>query len=277
MNTSKNGSEDVEQFIRYLYEYEEDRPIRNVGFVKVERNEIHTTVHIHGKGLHLEQAMALKLYLVYPREIPIWICQGEVQNGNPTINYRLTYTEEDTGEAKYYLGIGGILMESEDERRYVAWWSDEPLSLGTRMIWGSEPENADDQEEEEPPSTVTAVEMQTQEEIDTYIPPSRPAIRKIQRQEIALLPRCEWRVANNSFLLHGYYNYHYLILLEEGETLWLGVPGIYHKREAKAAEAFGFGRFVRGEMEDTDETEIFGYWCRRVRQGRLPKGGESPC
>ena len=35
MNTS-NGSENVEQFIRYLYEYESDRPIRNVGFVKVE-------------------------------------------------------------------------------------------------------------------------------------------------------------------------------------------------------------------------------------------------
>lgn len=250
----------MEQFIRYLYEYEEDRPIRNVGFVKVERNEVHTTVHIHGKGLHLEKEADLKLYLVYPEATPVWICQGEVQNGNPTINYRLTYTAEDTGEANYYPGIGGILMESEDARRYVAWWSEEPLSLGTRIIWDSEQESAD-----------------FQEEIDTYIPPSRLAIRKIQRQEIALLPRCEWRVANNSFLLHGYYNYHYLVLLEEGEALWLGVPGIYHKREAKAAEAFGFGRFVRADAEDTDETEIFGYWCRRVRQGRLPKGGGSPC
>lgn len=278
----------MEQFIRYLYEYEEDRPIRNVGFVKVERNEIHTTVHIHGKGLHLEQETALKLYLVYPKDPPIWICQGEVQNGNPTINYRLTYTAEDTGEARYYPDIGGILMESEDERRYAAWWSEESLSFGTREIWGTEPESADDEDAEkseiselgkEAPGDVTLTEAQAQEqeEIDTYIPPSRPAIRKIQRQEIAMLPRCEWRVANNSFLLHGYYNYHYLILMEEGETLWLGVPGIYHKREAKAAEAFGFGRFVRGDAEDTDETELFGYWCRRVRQGRMPKGGENPC
>ena len=55
-----------------------------------------------------------------------------------------------------------------------------------------------------------------------------------------MLPRCEWRVANNSFLLHGYYNYHYLILLEEENQMWLGVPGIYHRKEAKAAEVFGF-------------------------------------
>ena len=52
MNTL-NGSENVEQFIRYLYEYESDRPIRNVGFVKVETADDCTTIHIHGKGLQV--------------------------------------------------------------------------------------------------------------------------------------------------------------------------------------------------------------------------------
>jgi hypothetical protein len=89
-----------------------------------------------------------------------------------------------------------------------------------------------------------------------------------------MLPRCEWRLANNSFLLHGCYNYHHLVLIDDGEDLWLGVPGIYHQKEAKAAAAFGFADFVRieeGELElsadEREDTEAFGYWCRKVHRG----------
>jgi hypothetical protein len=51
-----------------------------------------------------------------------------------------------------------------------------------------------------------------------------------------------------------------LIFLEDEEGLWLGVPGIYHEKEEKAAEAFGFPRYLEGEEED------FGYWCRKVKK-----------
>ena len=67
---------------------------------------------------------------------------------------------------------------------------------------------------------------------------------KIQRGEISILPRCEWKLANNNFLLHGYYNYRHLVLIDEGNQLKLGVPGIYHEREARAAATFGFPEFI---------------------------------
>ena len=54
---------------------------------------------------------------------------------------------------------------------------------------------------------------------------------KIQRNDLAVLPRCEWKWANNSFLLHGYYNYHHLAFIDDGEKFRLGVPGIYHPQE----------------------------------------------
>lgn len=95
---------------------------------------------------------------------------------------------------------------------------------------------------------------------------------KIQRQEMVNLPRCEWKLSNNSFLLHGYYNYHHLVLIEENGHLWLGVPGIYHAKEAKAAEAFGFPQFIKADKLDVDlcddeknDKEEFGYWCRHIR------------
>ena len=97
---------------------------------------------------------------------------------------------------------------------------------------------------------------------------------KIQRGEIARLPRCEWRLANNNFLLHGYYNYRYLVLLDDGNVLKLGVPGLYHKKEARAAANLGFpefidvketGLFAAPDEEDSEE-QRFGFWCRQVRR-----------
>ena len=51
---------------------------------------------------------------------------------------------------------------------------------------------------------------------------------------------------NNQFLLHGYYNYKYLILGKkqmDSKEYWLGVPGIYHEREKMAARMYGFEKF----------------------------------
>lgn len=76
------------------------------------------------------------------------------------------------------------------------------------------------------------------------------------------------RLVNNSFLLHGYYNYRHLILgrypEEEGEEgFYLGVPGVCYEREKMAAEMFGFEAF-EGKREPAAEGD-FGYYMKRVR------------
>ena len=101
----------------------------------------------------------------------------------------------------------------------------------------------------------------------------RRQIMKFQRGEISILPRCEWKLANNNFLLHGYYNYRHLVLIDEGNQLKLGVPGIYHEREARAAATFGFPEFIAEAdvnvtlaPQERNENQQFGYWCRQVRR-----------
>lgn len=108
---------------------------------------------------------------------------------------------------------------------------------------------------------------------DTDLQNFRRQIMKIQRGEISILPRCEWKLANNNFLLHGYYNYRHLVLIDEGNQLKLGVPGIYHEREARAAATFGFPEFIAEadvnvtlEPQERNENQQFGYWCRQVRR-----------
>lgn len=86
----------------------------------------------------------------------------------------------------------------------------------------------------------------------------------IKPQDIGLLPRENWVYGNNSFLLHGYYNYRYLILArlrksgERGRYI-LGVPGHYGNNEKYMAAMFGFDRFVRSTRQPPRDSR-FGYW-----------------
>ncbi|MCI8885921.1 MAG: hypothetical protein HFG87_08080 [Dorea sp.] len=439
----------MKRFIRYLYEYQQGKRLRNVGFVKAEQGEDDCTLHIHGKGLHMKGERQLALYLFYEDNGECTgIYQGTVDNVNPAINYRLYYTKEDVIVPEHFRMINGIILESETGRRYAAVWNDSPVDVGHMRVQGPEdvPRTADKNTPPEdmpegiaaggrmteppegmmpegitsegitsgrrmtepsegmmpeeailgagmskppeeimsegtvsggrmteppegitsegitsgrrmtgPPEGITSGRRMTEpsegmmpeglvssermteplaeampeeivpeeeyfpeedglaeepyigetEQTDTVqrmdtlqgvnavrgenpLPLENPSqddcgeqtsakgrfqCTKIQRNDLARLPRCEWKWANNSFLLHGYYNYHHLALINDGEKFRLGVPGIYHPQEAKAASTFGFMEFIPYEdmnMDLTDDEkssqEQFGYWCRPVKR-----------
>lgn len=91
----------------------------------------------------------------------------------------------------------------------------------------------------------------------------------IKPQDIGLLPREIWIYGNNSFLLHGYYNYRYLILarLENPRGLpryLLGVPGHYYSNEKYMASMFGFPHFVLSKRQPAQDGR-FGYWYTDIR------------
>lgn len=293
----------MKRWIRYLYEYDQGKKLRNVGFVKVEQGEGECAVHIHGKGLHMQGENRLNLYLFYEEnEECIGIWQGTAENVDPAINYRLYYTKEDTGKTENFEKIRGIVLLSEAGRRYAAVWDDQPAHVETMRICQEEPQQTEAVVQEEEPEQAEPARQETelepeesarqemepeQEEIgereiepeqedvvEREIEPeqeenlSRIHCVKIQRRDLARLPRCEWKLANNSFLLHGCYNYRHLAFLEYKDQLWLGVPGVYHPQEARAAEAMGFPEFIYRKDTDasSEEEEEFGYWCRRVKR-----------
>ena len=105
----------MKRFIRYLYECDKGKRLRNVGFVKVEQGEEDCTLHIHGKGLHMRGDRQLALYLFYDENGECTgIYQGTVDNVNPAINYRLYYTKEDVAVPYNFPIINGIILESEN-------------------------------------------------------------------------------------------------------------------------------------------------------------------
>ncbi len=86
--------------------------------------------------------------------------------------------------------------------------------------------------------------------------------------DLVILPASFQKLLNNSFLLHGFYNYRHLILgpdrelSEEGEeNFYIGVPGTYFEREKMVAVMFGFEGF---EGKGPVEIGSFGYYMRKV-------------
>ncbi len=110
----------------------------------------------------------------------------------------------------------------------------------------------------------------------------------IQPKDFVVMTGDYQHLANNSFLLHGFYNYRHIVLgrepideadrnqtaqgQEKEETgqkgekkgdFFLGVPGVYYEREKMVALMFGFEAFecCGGKAEPGK----FGYYLRRVK------------
>lgn len=108
--------------------------------------------------------------------------------------------------------------------------------------------------------------------------------QKIEITDIRKLPKHNWHLCNNSFLVHGFFNYRYLMLktveTPNGTDRFLGVPGIYEQPERMMALLFGFPEFEAArtgngtdKQPDTmqknpppDANGVFGYWMCQLAE-----------
>ena len=95
---------------------------------------------------------------------------------------------------------------------------------------------------------------------------------QLELKDLRSLPKKYWYLGNNSFLLHGFFNYRYLVLGRTAEERWfLGVPGVYQRQERVMAAIFGFPEFFaagpggerRGGREPVNH---FGCWVRYIEE-----------
>ena len=241
----------MKKFIRYLYEYRNGKCVQNVGFVKVEESKESGILQIYGKEFLTAGGTELELLLFYQTEGKcIGISHGNTRGIRPMTAYRVEYDRRNHD-------IAGIILRRQDTeavKYYAAIWDEQKINVENVI----------------PQDTFVKQEV-IEEKKSTPEETSKELVYKITRKDIVNLPRQEWKLANNHFLVHGCRNFHHLVSFEKDGTCWLGVPGIYHKQEEEADNAFGFGRFMKpdeGEIEWEDEEkaehEEFGYWCRPV-------------
>ena len=73
---------------------------------------------------------------------------------------------------------------------------------------------------------------------------------EVTPQMLSRLPLKDKEIINNSFLIHGYYNFHHLLFgrvcdNENNTNYFIGVPGMYCNRERYMASMFGFSNFKK--------------------------------
>lgn len=90
---------------------------------------------------------------------------------------------------------------------------------------------------------------------------------RMELGDIHEFPKKYWYLGNNSFLLHGFFNYKHIIMGETTENgkkeYFIGVPGVFQNQERIMAAMFGFPEF-RTAQNAEHKTGNFGYWYRII-------------
>ena len=93
-------------------------------------------------------------------------------------------------------------------------------------------------------------------------------ILQIKVQDIGRLPRENWILGNNNFILHGFYRYGHLIVAKkqnpDSDVYILGVPGTFSINEKFMASMFGMTDFMEADNKRPDLPKNFGYWCTHI-------------
>ncbi len=275
----------MKQRVCYLYEYEGSSRIRNVGFVKFMMEEDKAVFQIHGKGLACEKGTSLDFHLFSSVN---GACEteflGTVEGENGTVHYMMAVENLNDDNVDSY---DGIFLRAKKGKSYAALWKNADVDFSvikSKDLLLSEEDLVSDIEDEE----IEQVQEEAKDEeiceeeflevaecLDMDENPEENADRivyeKVGREHLSRLPQKERKLVNNSFLLHGYYNYKHLLFIKDGDSFFLGVPGVYYPREAEAARNFGFPIFhrvknneVELEAAQCNEGRDFGYWCRCI-------------
>ncbi len=278
----------------YLYEYKNNQKLRNTGFLKITKQFHSCYLQLNACNIAVAREDVLKISAFFIENDKVNAKElSEVFCDNKKIVQKMTLSESlfpNTSSLEQIDGFflllphGEILVAAVPEvtfdTRDIQYLS-EPISTdteehieekGTDEITLSAEESKDEDTELSDEETKSNEAEPPVEENNSDETQMQTSIHKIQRSDLSRLPRKYWNIANNSFLLHGYYNYNHLLLIEEGGHYWLGVPGIYDPRESRAAELFGFSQFTDSynsqlslSEEERNTYGRFGYWFRYLK------------
>ena len=86
---------------------------------------------------------------------------------------------------------------------------------------------------------------------------------KMRPQELIMLPRKYWRLANNCFLMEGYYIHKHILFFKHNGSYVIGVPGRGCGNEEEYAMKFGFEKKIYGYDYGKKLTEKT-YWIMHL-------------
>ena len=291
---------EFQKFVSYIHLYEENRKIRNLGFAKIEKRGGQCKIEIHMKGTGYT-GISCPVYLFVRRDDRmVGISLGKMQIMSGSGAGRFLLDGDNINQSGYGLkDIGGFLIFVSEKVMFASQWDDQEMIREQFVLLEemqpSEPEEAEQEESAPEPPTVKATEAAAMRQ--RVVTPITPHLEKeevpweqkwplilenypvltpfegeedilcirMELKDLRLLPKHYWYLGNNSFLLHGFFNYRYLVLgmqQQEEQVQWfLGIPGVFQSQEKVMASIFGFPEY-KSEKAVRQKTGQFGYWYR---------------
>ena len=271
----------MKRFVTYLYECERGNKSKNVGFIRVNVRGVNTTMEVYLRNVVRAKDVGKLYVLIYKEELQgIELGNLEIQNGQS--DGKMEVSSENIKDSGFSLAdIEGVGICFESGMYIASCWKD---TYANEIILG------DFKIEEELTEDVVLRPMMNSEpecleiknEVDEKIENERRiTYEKIDLSQIRDLPSPNWHLATNSFLVHGFWNYGYLVLKENVEenqkTLSLGVPGVFEKPEAVMAIYFGFPSFeeIPEEMVNAELNQRMS--ISRIKENQETKTGAFGC
>ena len=272
----------MKRFVTYLYEYDRTIRGRNVGFIRNDIRNDCCRMEIHIRGLERIKEKAPIFIIVRDSEC-IGIPAGEVVISQGVGNACLELRGNRIGKTDYSVNnIQAVIVRYNGGKMLMGCYVQHPagdLLSGTFTKWEAQATPASPTPD---PGAARGVDSNsgdlypnpqndlgtennsgdlypyannsqgTEAKAEEICPTSEeaaqsPIYKRIAITDIRSLPSRNWHLCNNSFLVHGFFCYHYLILktinAPDGAKMYLGVPGIYASQERMMALLFGFNDF----------------------------------
>lgn len=265
----------MKRFVTYLYEYDRTIRGRNVGFIRNDIRNDRCLMDIHIRGLERIKEKA-PIYLIVRDGECVGIPAGEIVISQGIGNAFLELPGNHIGKTNYNSGdIQAVIVRYGNGKMLLGSYVQHPASdllSGTFTKWEAQaipesPEPDPDAARGENDDSgsirpVSEISRGQNDDFDSIRPDALsqqstevhaeeklcpPTYKRIAITDIRSLPSRNWHLCSNSFLVHGFFCYHYLVLktvnAPDGTQIYLGVPGIYASQERMMALLFGFNDF----------------------------------
>lgn len=269
----------MKRFVTYLYAYKNGQKIKNTGYIRVDVRGHILDMQVNIKDMDLSDVKGL-FYILIKKEtiIQIPLLQIEMQAGQYRGKITCDCEKKECTPFAFEDIIGVSVCYDNDGYMASCWKEGEEAVLAEGKVVEDEKDDVLEGEEimqgTDDMEVMLAVSLEETSEEKT-------AYRKLNLNDIYILPSNYWRFSNNSFLLHGFWNYGYLVLKENMEEnnkrIALGIPGVFEQPEMVMAAYFGFPKF---EVLPSQATEIeIGQFCvcNLEEKGQQPQDGTFGC
>ena len=227
---------DYRRLISYIYEYEGKEKGKSIGFVKLESRNDQCRLYVNAKRVYVG-GNAIGVYLLGQGGEKTFLGNMFVRNGFGEFRTIVDVANVENSQKPLDTYYGLVVHDVKDSwRSYQTIWDDEMAAESENdSVTQPPPEEIQAAELEDPEvlsllqeTEQTAADPETRwQQLRKEYPKMQPfdyegdsEVLAIRPDDIGKLPRENWIYGNNSFLLHGFYNYGHLILGKLSEELY---------------------------------------------------------